>query len=86
MVGKIETFLDMFRKHLPEMFPMFAASTELLGTNQESAVIRSIYSRSTKRIFQAKFSKNVRMNYLSCVSAKSAGAIFGEPRELSEHL
>jgi len=44
MVGKVETFLDMFRKHLPEMYRMFAASTKLLGTNQESAVIRSIYS------------------------------------------
>jgi mannose-1-phosphate guanylyltransferase len=44
MVGKVETFLAMFRKHLPEMFRMFAAASNLFGTNQESAVIRSIYS------------------------------------------
>ena len=44
MVGKVETFLNMFRKHLPEMYRMFAASSNLFGTSQESAVIRSIYS------------------------------------------
>jgi|SRR5580765_7419260 len=44
MVGKVETFLDMVRKHLPEMYRMFAAASKLLGTSQEAAVIRSIYS------------------------------------------
>ncbi|MFM9904014.1 MAG: sugar phosphate nucleotidyltransferase [Pyrinomonadaceae bacterium] len=44
MVGRVETFLQMFRKHLPDLFRMFAASSKLFGTHQESATIRSIYS------------------------------------------
>ncbi len=44
MVGRVETFLDMFRKHLPELYRMFAAGSRLFGTSQEKAVIRSIYS------------------------------------------
>ncbi len=44
MVGKVETFLEMFRKHLPDFYRMFTAAAKLFGTHQESAVIRSIYS------------------------------------------
>lgn len=44
MVGRVETFLDMFRTSLPEMHRMFDAASKLFGTDQEAAVIRSIYS------------------------------------------
>ena len=44
MVGKAHTFLEMFKKHLPDMYRMFSASIRVFGTSQESAVIRSIYS------------------------------------------
>ncbi|HEX6124067.1 MAG TPA: sugar phosphate nucleotidyltransferase [Pyrinomonadaceae bacterium] len=44
MVGKVDTFLAMVKRHLPDMFRMFAASSRLFGTEQEPAVIRSIYS------------------------------------------
>ena len=44
MIGKVETFLAMFRERLPEMFRMFAAAGRLLGRREEAAFIRSIYS------------------------------------------
>jgi mannose-1-phosphate guanylyltransferase len=44
MVGKVGTFLDMFKRHLPEMFRMFAASAKLFGTTQEPVVLKSIYA------------------------------------------
>lgn len=44
MVGRVETFLKMFRQHLPQMYRMFAAASKLMDTDQEAAVIRSIYS------------------------------------------
>lgn len=44
MVGHADTFLQMFQQHLPEMYRMFAAASTLFGTNQEAAVIRSVYS------------------------------------------
>jgi mannose-1-phosphate guanylyltransferase len=43
MVGRVGTFLDMFKQHLPELYRMFSAASNLMGTTQESAVIRSIY-------------------------------------------
>lgn len=44
MVGKVNTFLEMFEQHLPEMFRMFAAASRTFGKQDESAVIRAIYS------------------------------------------
>ena len=44
MIGRVDTFLGMFRKHLPDMFRMFAASSQLFGTPQEMAVVSSIYA------------------------------------------
>lgn len=43
MVGRVDTFLEMFRRHLPELYRMFSAASKLMGTDQEAAVIRSIY-------------------------------------------
>lgn len=43
MVGRVDTFLRMFQKHLPELYRMFAAASNLFGTSQENEVIRSIY-------------------------------------------
>lgn len=43
MVGRVDTFLGMFKKHLPELYRMFSAASKLFGTSQEYAVIRSIY-------------------------------------------
>jgi len=44
MVGKVGTFLDLFKRHLPDMFRMFSAAAKVFGTPQEAAVIRSIYA------------------------------------------
>lgn len=44
MVGKVATFIAMFRENLPEMYRMFEAAQRLFGTSREDAMIRSIYS------------------------------------------
>lgn len=44
MVGKVETFLEMFRSHLPDLFRMFNAALPSFGTYREEAALRSIYS------------------------------------------
>jgi mannose-1-phosphate guanylyltransferase len=43
MIGKVETFLSMFRKHLPDMYRIFEASGSVLGKAAERPTIRSIY-------------------------------------------
>lgn len=44
MIGRVDTFLAMFKQHLPEMFRMFSAARTSFGTGMEAAVIRAIYS------------------------------------------
>ncbi len=43
MIGRVETFIGMYRKHLPEMYRIFAAQSTLLDTAEEPAVLDSIY-------------------------------------------
>jgi len=54
MVGNVDAFLEMFRAHLPDMFRMFSASSQLFGKPQEKAVIRSIYSWINETNFSSK--------------------------------
>ncbi len=44
MVGKVKTFLDLYRKHLPGIHRMFSAAAKTFGTREEEATIRSIYN------------------------------------------
>ena len=44
MIGKVETFIELFRKNLPELYRVFAAAMPSFGTAQEAATMRSIYS------------------------------------------
>lgn len=43
MVGKVGIFLDLFKKHLPDLFNMFAACSKTFGTRDEAGAIRSAY-------------------------------------------
>ncbi len=43
MVGRVSTFLGLFRRHLPGMFRMFDAARRVFGTDEEAGVIRAIY-------------------------------------------
>jgi mannose-1-phosphate guanylyltransferase len=82
MVGKVETFLDMFRKHLPEMFRMFAASTKLLGSNQESAVIRSIYSWIEETNFSSEVLEKCSDELLVMCVGEVGWCDWGEPERV----
>lgn len=53
MVGRVRSFIDMFRTHLPEMTRLFEAAAEELGTARESAAIRTIYSQLTETNFSS---------------------------------
>jgi len=82
MVGKIETFLDMFRNICPTWFRMFAASTELLARIRNPPLFdRSIRRIDENEFLQAKFSKNVSDELLVMCVGKSAGR-FGRARRV----
>lgn len=44
MVGRVETFLNLFKKYLPDLFRMFSASSGTFGTSAEKPAMRSIYA------------------------------------------
>lgn len=44
MVGRVETFLAMIRRALPEVFSYFAALIPVLGTRDEFLNLRTLYS------------------------------------------
>ncbi len=54
MIGRVDAFLEMFRKHLPDMFRMFDVSKNIFGKAPESAVIRSLYSWITETNFSSE--------------------------------
>ena len=43
MVGKVKTFLNLFKKHQPDLYKMFAAASKTFGTSAEAETIRSLY-------------------------------------------
>jgi mannose-1-phosphate guanylyltransferase len=43
MVGKVATFLNLFRKYLPDLYRMFEAANSTFGTSKEISTVRSIY-------------------------------------------
>ena len=55
MVGKVETFLNLFKKHLPDIFRLFEAVSITFATSAEAATMRSLYSR----ILDTNFSSEV---------------------------
>jgi mannose-1-phosphate guanylyltransferase len=82
MVGSVDAFLKMFRRHLPGMYRMFAAAAQTFGTSQESATIRSIYNW----IEDANFSSQVLERSAADLMVMRVGNVgwsdWGEPQRV----
>jgi mannose-1-phosphate guanylyltransferase len=82
MVGKVDSFLAMFRNHLPEMFRMFAAATRMFGTPQEAAVIRSIYSWINETNFSSEVLEKSAERLLVLRVGEVGWSDWGEPQRV----
>ena len=82
MVGKVQTFLSMFERRLPEMFRMFAASKHLFGTAQEPAVIGSIYSWIVETNFSSEVLERSADELLVLRVADVGWSDWGEPQRV----
>lgn len=55
MVGKVSAFLNLFKKHLPDLYRMFEAASASFQTFNESIVVNSLYGWIT----DVNFSSNI---------------------------
>ena len=86
MVGRVDTFLEMFKKHLPELFRMFSAASKLMGTNQETAVIRSIYDWIEEINFSSEVLENSSGELLVMRVRNVGWSDWGEPARVIDTL
>lgn len=82
MVGRVDAFLEMFRKHLPEMFRMFEAASKVFGTPEEAAVIRSIYNWIDETNFSSQVLENVASELLVMRVRNVGWSDWGEPERV----
>jgi mannose-1-phosphate guanylyltransferase len=54
MVGKVGTFLTMFKRHLPDMVRMVTLADRTFGTLLEPAAIRAVYERLSETNFSSE--------------------------------
>lgn len=54
MVGKVQTFLDVINRALPELHRMFKASSVTFGTSDEKSAMRSLYTWINETNFSNK--------------------------------
>ena len=82
MVGRVETFLAMFREHLPAMFRMFAASSGTFGKADEFAVLRAIYSWIEETNFSTEVLEKAAERLLVMRIADVSWSDWGEPQRV----
>lgn len=55
MIGKVGTFLELISSHVPDLYQIFEASADRLGTDKEEDTVRWLY----RRLNEINFSREV---------------------------
>ncbi len=82
MVGRLETFLDMFRRYLPEMYRMFEAASKLIGTREEQIAMRSIYAWLAETNFSSEVLEKCSNELLVMRVGEVGWSDWGEPERV----
>lgn len=82
MVGRVDSFLELFREHLPEMLRMFNASKNMLGTSHETAVVRAIYSWLNETNFSTEVLEKATERLLVMRVGDVGWSDLGEPQRV----
>ncbi len=86
MVGRVESFLNMFREHLPETYRMFKAAAPVIGTAQEEGVICSIYGWMNETNFSSEVLEKCTSELLVMRVGEVGWCDWGEPARVIETL
>lgn len=82
MIGRVSAFLEMFRLHLPDLFRMFEAAKPAFGKEQESAVIRSIYSWIAETNFSSEVLEKATAQLMVMRVVNVGWCDWGEPQRV----
>jgi mannose-1-phosphate guanylyltransferase len=86
MTGKVDAFLKLFQKHLPEMFRMFVALSSSFGTPKEASVLRSIYSWINETNFSSEVLERSAGDLLVMRVSDVGWSDLGEPNRVLNTL
>lgn len=82
MIGRVDAFLEMFRKHLPDMFRMFEVSSNAFDKATESAAIRSIYSWIEETNFSSEVLEKATRHLMVMRVGEVGWCDWGEPHRV----
>ncbi|MGQ0543617.1 MAG: sugar phosphate nucleotidyltransferase [Blastocatellia bacterium] len=82
MIGRVDAFLEMFRKHLPDLFRMFEVTKDSFGTAAESAAIRSIYSWIEETNFSSEVLEKATRHLMVMRVGEVGWCDWGEPHRV----
>ncbi len=82
MIGRVDSFLDLFREHLPDMFRMFDASRNMLGTSHENAVVRAIYTWLNENNFSTQVLEKATERLMVMRVGNVGWSDLGEPQRV----
>lgn len=86
MVGKIDTFLNLFKRHLPELYRMFEVSLAPTEETDEAESMRSLYSRLSGINFSSQVLERAVDHLLVMRVGEVGWSDWGEPQRLIKTL
>lgn len=82
MVGKVQTFLDVINRALPELYRMFTASSVTFGTSAEKCAMRAIYSWIKETNFSSEVLENCAEELFVLRVSDVSWSDWGEPHRV----
>jgi mannose-1-phosphate guanylyltransferase len=82
MIGRVETFLEMFRVLLPKMFRMFDSAKWVFGSQEETMMIRSIYEWLNETNFSSEVLERATSRLLVMRVGDVGWCDWGEPQRV----
>ena len=82
MVGKVKSFLELFKTHLPGLYKLFCAASLTFGTSAERMTAGTLYSTIDDGNFSFEVLERSAENLYVLRSGGFAWSDLGEPREV----
>lgn len=82
MIGKVDTFLEMFKRNLPDLFRMFKAASLAFDRTSETEVVRAVYSWIEESNFSSQVLEKESESLLVMRVGDVGWSDWGEPQRV----